>query len=368
MTRDPIEALRAADPVPEPVAYPEDEVRRRVAEILENDGQLPASIAGRSDDRGRSRWLPAGLAAAAVLVLAVVTAFVFARGGDNHDAAGVAPVTCAVPTTGGSKAVAARLEQAETAVSERVRASGGSAHDFVKDAEAGSLGFTPHGVTVRTAARACRTSTLAIRPVVAPMVGESTRTPRTADPLSTLRFPVPSDDAAYARLTAAQRSALATAMSHYNCTPATPASTSTRFALSCLPGPGAQQVLLLGPAVVTGPDVRSAAGVEPSAGAGGSAEWTVQLALREAGATRFRAFTGAHHTSDTGATLADCGRAGTVPCSDFLAFLANGRVLSVPLTNTVLDSEVAISGAFTASSARTLAGEVTAAAVQLHPR
>ena len=368
MTRDPLDQLRSADPVPQPVAYPEDEVGRRVFEILENDGQLPASIAGRAGGRGsRSHWLPAGLAAAAVLVLAVVSAVVFTRGGGNHDAAGAAPVTCGVSVDGGPKAVAARLQQAETAVGERVRASGGRAHDFVKDPDAGTLGFTPHGISLHTAAQACRSSTLAIRPVIAPLVTANTRTPRTSNPLATLRFTVPSDDAAYARLTAAQRSALAAAMSHYNCAPVT--SVSTRFALSCSTVPGVQQVLLLGAAVLTGPEVRSASAAEPSRGAGGSSvEWTVQLGLRAAGARRFHAFTAAHHTSSTSATLSKCGSAGAVPCSDFLAFLANGRVLSVPLTNAVLDSEVSISGGFTESAAQTLAGELTAAAVQLHPR
>ena len=365
MTRDPLDLLRSADPVPRPVAYPEDEVSLRVAEILDHDGR-PATIDGdvSTHDRTRPRWLAAGVAAAAVLGLSVVSAIVFSRGSDNS-AAGPSPVTCAVSTSGGSREVGIRLHQAEVAVGDRVRQFGGSAGSFVSDPSDGTLGFTPHGVTVARAGQACRASTVAIRPVITRPVAVATRSPRTSDPLSALRFTVPSTEAANARLTTNQRAQLTTAMSHYDCTPVPDA---TAAGLACSTVDGSTRVFLLGPAILDGSDVSTASADAPAVAGAGRVAWTVQLSFRPAGAARFRAFTAAHHTSSTSVAVSTCGPAGSTPCADFLAITVDGRVDTVPVTNATLESSVAISGRYDQTSAQALAADATAALVGLHPR
>ena len=363
MTREPLDRLRRADPVPQPVAYSDDDQARSIAVILDRDGQRPVTLLGTTPRRQAGpRRLVTGVAAAVVLVLAVGSAVFVARRGGNDDAAGSGPVSCVVDASGGSRAVGARMAQAETVIGDRLRLLGGSAHAFTTDSTDGRIGFTPHGISVANAAQACRASAVDVRPVISRPAPLDTRAARSSTPLSTLTFALPSTEAAYARLTATQRGELAVAMSHYDCSPLPGRATA---GLTCTTVTGVMpEVLLVGPPVVHGSDLDTATAESPSSGAVDDA-WTVALSFDATGAARFQAFTAAHHTGDSTASLEACGTPGRPPCSDFLAITVNGEAESVPVTNAVLDSGVSISGRFTQATAQTLAADLTAAAVRL---
>lgn len=366
MTRDPLDLLRSADPVPQPIAYSEGDQARHIADILDRDGHRPLTV-GRTMPGGPStpRWLTTVIAAAAVVLLAVGLVVLVARRTGNDQSAGASPVTCTVSAGGGVQAVSGRLAQAEVVIGDRIDQLGGSARSFTASPTEASIGFAPHGMSVAKAARACRVSTVSVRPVIARAV--DTRAPRSPDPLAALPFAVPSSEATYLRLTAVQRAQLASAMSHYDCSPLSSRATT---GLTCTPSTdGVTQALLVVSPLLRGSDLRTVRATPPDTGSGGgSTAWTVQMSLRDAGAARLRAFTATHHTDDTAETVSTCGADAAVPCADFLAYTVNGHAESVPVTTAALQSETSISGAFTRATAQALAADITAAMIQLHPR
>lgn len=367
MTRDDIRLLRDANPVRHAIAYSEDEIGRRVADILDSDQGLLALAVRTAPRPGKARRRPVpALAAAVVLIVAAVSALLFSRGQGSRDAASpsTSPVTCAVSTDGGSQATRDREAQAEQVIKTRVRALGGRAEMFATDASNGTIGFAPRGVGPAAAAQACRMTTTAIRTLVTSPVPADKTSARSSDPLAALTFTVPESAAAYARLEPMRQTQLAVAMSHYDCSGEAAAGS---VALRCSDPNGSTRVYLLASRLAGDADIRTATAQAPTAN--GSPEWTVELRLHAAAAARMKEYTARHHTSTSGrkADLSHCGSTASDPCQDFLAFTADDLVIFAPQTMDASSTDVAITGGLTRNSATDFAADFTAASIQLRP-
>jgi len=196
---------------------------------------------------------------------------------------------------------------------------------------------------------------LEARPLIAPAIRISSTGPKVADPLRGLPFAVPSSEADYARLSGAQRGQLLAALARTDC--AAQAASDAAVRVACTGAAGAPLVaVLLGPTVFGTRDVARAVAVAPSID--GVTEWTVNLELNSRGAAAWLHYTSAHYETDPG--VADPSRCASnrVPCRDFVAFVVDGRAISVPITLAPLDRFTQISGNFTERTAKRLAQEL----------
>src|SRR5581483_453348 len=127
--------------------------------------------------------------------------------------------------------------------------------------------------------------------------------------------------------------------------------------VACTEPPGGpRDAVLLGPAIFGGAGVVSVRAVEPSAG---DAQWTLSITLDRQAAAAWTAYTRAHHASGEpgGVDATNCASTG-VPCADFVAFVADGQVLTLPLTLATLGSHLQLAGGFTEEQATRLAREL----------
>ncbi|HEU5007538.1 MAG TPA: hypothetical protein VFT67_11215 [Jatrophihabitantaceae bacterium] len=198
---------------------------------------------------------------------------------------------------------------------------------------------------------------LEVRPLVAPGVLVLPAGARPSNLLQSLPFPIPRTAADYSRLDSARQRLLRTALTMTDCTHPTASTAVTRVACGPTLG-GHQTAYLLGPSLFGHAGIKSATEVAPSPKIG-ETQWTVALQLRAPAAAAFGRFTTAHHTSDFvahGAT--QCG-VGSAPCGDYLGFVVNGSVVSIPLTMAPINGgTIQISGNFDKQSATTLAQQL----------
>lgn len=203
-------------------------------------------------------------------------------------------------------------------------------------------------------------TTLEARPLIAPPVTVHASGPYRDDPLRSLNFAIPTTDTAYSALTPRQRADLRAALAETDC--AAQGGSTAAWRVACDETPRGEDIhaYLLGPAVLGRRDVVRAEAQAPNLGAGGgSAQWTVALALDRAGAARWHSFTNRHNTGGAGTSTSAVGCSPTgVRCADYVAFVVDGSVLAVPVTQAALGADTTISGDFTAAAARSLAARL----------
>jgi preprotein translocase subunit SecD len=131
-------------------------------------------------------------------------------------------------------------------------------------------------------------------------------------------------------------------------------------------GSGQPYAYLLGPVIVAGKQVDTAAAIAPNAG-NGQVEWTVRLTLKGSGQKSWADYTSAHNVSGNQNTtgVTSCSSSGT-PCADYVAFTLDGKVLSSPVNlNAINGQDTEITGNFTSSSAKSLANQLKYGALPL---
>lgn len=207
-----------------------------------------------------------------------------------------------------------------------------------------------HGTTPASSGR----GVLEVRPLVAPGVSVPPSGGQATDPLQALTFPIPSTEAAYDRLSPAQQQQLRSALASTDCDNRSPSTAAARVACGPALG-GSRTAYLLGPALFGNAGIKSAAALEPPVD---QAQWTVSLMLRAPAAAALARFTTAHHTSGTAGEAAQCGPGGA-PCGDYLGFVVNGSVVSLPITLMPINGgAIQISGNLDKQSATALAQEL----------
>jgi hypothetical protein len=192
------------------------------------------------------------------------------------------------------------------------------------------------------------------RPLIMP--GQQTTQVR-ADPFAKIH--VPANEAAYNELSRSQRVHLAEALRGVDCAhPPTLSGTADRVVCDA-----ESDVFQLGAPIFTGGDVEHAAPVPPTAS---SPQWSVQLTLASAAADKIYRWTSRYHVqSAVGAyndvqtsSRAPCGASTFTPCSDFLAYISDDVVLTVPVTFAPSQGTVLVGGEFTKASATQLARKI----------
>lgn len=198
---------------------------------------------------------------------------------------------------------------------------------------------------------------LEVRPVIMPA---QRATGARADAFGSLQ--VPADERAYGRSSRAQQTRLASALRGVDCA-RPPKLTGTAARVVCSKD---SYAYLLGAPIFTAHDVTHVTAL-PSSSVG-STDWDIRLTLTSAGAEKAYEWTSRHHVnSPIGAfnvvqTSAQppCGAATRTPCSDFLAYVSDDVVVTVPVIFDPLKTFILVSGNFTAAAAtklaRTIAG------------
>jgi hypothetical protein len=171
---------------------------------------------------------------------------------------------------------------------------------------------------------------------------------------------VPASEDAYRTLSRSRQSRLAEALRGVDCAhPPQLSGTAARVVCSA-----DHWVYLVGAPIFTGDDVTSATPLAPSPD--NSYQWKIQLFLDSSGADKIYAWTSRHQIeSPIGEFGAEqtkrkppCGASARTPCSDFLAYIVNGKVVAVPPTFDTFRSAVLVTGAFTEASANRLAHKI----------
>ncbi|MBE7188434.1 hypothetical protein [Jatrophihabitans endophyticus] len=335
----------------------DDRLRRLLVESLDAElghrldgpGAIPATD-HTPTSRPVRRW---ALPLAAAVVIAVLATVLAVAGSGRHarPATGRAGtvLTCSASGPGSVRADRPALLRRAKAVSDgraTVRIDGRTVRISVP-------GASRHAVS-----RLCSSSTLALRPLVAPAVAVREGASVTK-PLAHLGFAAPRTEAAYDRLTPAQRSNLTSRLASVDCSRAVASGTPV---VVCGRGTdGHRSAYLLGTTLVDGNSVTAASQIGPSGR--GVRGWSVLLTFDRTGARAWSAWTDAHHANpSTNASASDrtCGAASPLPCSDFVGFVHDGRVIAAPVTAARLDAQTQITGEFTEADAHRLADALRA--------
>lgn len=145
-----------------------------------------------------------------------------------------------------------------------------------------------------------------------------------------------------------------------------PAKATDRPVVACgddVTGNAGRAAMLLGPPIVTGTHVANARAGAPNQ-AQGQPQWTVSLTFDHTGAAAWGDYTTEHNLSsapkDFGfAAARTCTSIGT-PCADFVGFVVDGSVVSLPVNESpIRGGATQISGAFDKASAKKLARELS---------
>jgi hypothetical protein len=290
------------------------------------------------------RWvLPVAAAAAAVVVAGVAVATTALVGHDDRGAGGDGVQVVCRSTDGTSpKPDVAAIRARATQV----------AHGDVRIGVHGdTLTADVPGADRADVAGLCAPSSFALRPMITRPVAPSS--PSDPSAIGALGFPLPTTDTAYRALTAAQRSALDTAVAE---TPCGPASGAGPVVVCSAAGTTRS---LFGPPLAERTTVVEATAEPPQASAG-TTQWTLTLRLDHATSVAWASWSARHVASDDAAGAASCGVGNA--CGNYLGYIVNGRTIEVPVTVSALavDQPVAVAGSFTRATARTLARELTA--------
>jgi preprotein translocase subunit SecD len=198
---------------------------------------------------------------------------------------------------------------------------------------------------------------------------------RTANPFRSLTFTIPTSEDAFNKLPAADQQQLQTALAGLDCT-----STQTEkddpktYFLACDTNSNAtaQLAYLLGPVIVPGHEIKTAAAQAPNV-SNGSTQWTVSLSLKSTGQAAWGDYTTKHNiggsSNSTGGST-QCGVSTGTPCADFVAFTLDGVAISTPVNEGAINGgSTQISGGsaspFTQSSANSLANKLKYGALPL---
>jgi preprotein translocase subunit SecD len=170
---------------------------------------------------------------------------------------------------------------------------------------------------------------------------------------------------AFSALSQTQQTELLAALRRFDCNAGqTEPDRTERYYIAC--DKSNALVYLLGHIIVHGKQISSAQSLAPdtTGNGNGNTDWVVNLKLGNSGADAWHAWTSKYHTSQnsglpiqTSAT-APCGASAALPCSTWVAFTLDGRVISAPITNAVLFINTQISGGFTQTTANDLAREL----------
>jgi hypothetical protein len=198
-------------------------------------------------------------------------------------------------------------------------------------------------------------SSFEVRPLIMP--GLHTTHPR-PNPFGSMH--VPATEEAYAGLSHRQQAALKRALRAVDCAHP-PTLSGTAAEVRC---DKQSDAFLLGAAIVTGQDVEKASPIPPN---DRIAQWSVQLTLTPTGTEKLKQWTTRHHSVAQSGEFSDvqrsakppCGPSLRTACSDFLAYLSDDTVVTVPVTFAPTISVVTVLGAFNQVSATRLADSVT---------
>jgi preprotein translocase subunit SecD len=249
-----------------------------------------------------------------------------------------------------------QLNAAAGAISDRLRRLGvpGAA---VRVNGAGELDITAPGTTPAQAGALCADHRLDLRPLIAPGVPVLGST--SGDPLSALPFAPPTTERGYRQLSSSQQGRLTAALAHTACAGLRIPTATTDRVVCDTTGGSPPVALLLGPTIADGTQIAGAAAIPPDPS--GPAQWAVAITFRPAGQTAWSSYTTAHNTggqSNGTTSRTDCGPT-RIPCADFVAFVLDGSVVSVPFNlDAVTGSTTQITGGLTQAAATTLTGQV----------
>ncbi len=177
------------------------------------------------------------------------------------------------------------------------------------------------------------------------------------DPFGSLH--VPADEAAYSRLSRSQQARLANALRGVDCAHL-PKLSGTAVRVACDPD---SYVYLLGAPLFNANDVKSATPIAPS---DVYVQWRLALSLNSTGGEKMWDWTSQHHTEfpDGMYTVTQtsskppCGATVKTPCADFLAYISDDVVVTVPVISDPFRTAVLISGDFDARAAVQLAHKI----------
>jgi preprotein translocase subunit SecD len=160
---------------------------------------------------------------------------------------------------------------------------------------------------------------------------------------------VPLSESQYDTLSPTLKRELAAQLASYRCADtATEPNDPASYYVAC--ATDRSYVYLLGPAIVTGADVDSAAAIAPSVN---EPQWTVALNFTTAGSNVWADYTIAHNlgtADDSKADPATC-VSSAIACADFVGIVHDATVISIPVTLTEIRGATQISGDFTQASA-----------------
>jgi preprotein translocase subunit SecD len=181
---------------------------------------------------------------------------------------------------------------------------------------------------------------------------------------------IPTNAAAYEKLSQTQQQQIRAALANFECASAQDEpDLANKYFVACDDGSrlGQQFAYLLGTVVVPGKQINSASAVAPNA-ANGQTSWSVSLSLKSKGQESWAKYTTAHNIGGNRSASADptsCSSA-TTPCADFVGFTLDGVVISAPVNEQAINGgNTQITGNFTHSSANELARQLKYGALPL---
>jgi preprotein translocase subunit SecD len=238
--------------------------------------------------------------------------------------------------------------------------------------DAGSRRLTPLGnrnaaptTTPSTTPKATSTPTTSPTPTTsssAPATPQCSATPFAA--LEKAGLKVPLTDTTFEALPTNEKSAISATLANFDCASGQDEKDVAKSYFIACDSTGL--VHLLGPVIVAGKQVSTAAAVAPNI-SGGQTEWTVSLDLKSSGQSAWAKYTAAHNVGGVAPTspITSCGSTGT-PCADYVAFTLDGVIISAPYNNSAINGgKTQITGNFKQKSAKTLANQLKYGALPL---
>jgi preprotein translocase subunit SecD len=326
-------------------------------QVLAPSFLIPDQAGTRSGYKGKQLrpWMLPAIAATLLLAVTVVAIGIAQRSG--HPSASVVPATSGQTTVitlraqqNGTPLAVVELQAARTVISARIASSGVSQPDvrIVGNDEIQAL--LPGSATVDVSELGA-VGLLEFRPSIlgSLSVTDSSSSKgagsavRTVDQWQSLGFTPPADSVAYQALTEAQRDAVRSVFSSWDCTDRG-VIRPDRPIVAC--SQDGHQKYLLGAAIVQGGQVASADVTPPTPP---SPEWSVALHLQAAGQQQWTAYTTAHNEQSHAGDIANV-----------VADVLDAKVITVSTLQATIVGDTQISDNFTQRTATQLAADLTA--------
>jgi len=221
----------------------------------------------------------------------------------------------------------------------------------------------PANAPAANPAELCTPAVLQLRGLLVPPAavtcssGTSACSAHPLDALSRSGLAVPSTYAAAAALSSDQQQSIQAALARYACSAGHTSPAPGGYALAC-DSDAAATAYLLGPTIASNGDISSAVALAPQPSAGRTS-WAVVVRFTSRGQAAWAQYTAAHNTGGVSPpSVLTCGPS-TVACADYVAVTLDGLVLSTPVNlEAISGGTLQVSGAFTAASAKRLAGQL----------